>query len=91
MVYAERGIKAAQTGHLVTSFRNGPRGKPSRGLRQMIMWLEAPNHLPLAKSKCKVSIILTVSYCWITSNNIAVTQNASVFSHFASIVRLYNK
>jgi len=37
------------------------------------------------------TIILTVSYCWITSNNIAVAQNASVFSHFASIVRLYNK
>ena len=50
-----RGIKAAQAGHLVTSFRNGPRGKASRALRQMIMRLEAPNHLPLAKSNCKVS------------------------------------
>lgn len=37
------------------------------------------------------TIILTVSYCWITSNNIAVAQNASGFSYFAAFVRLYNK
>ena len=48
-------IGQPKMGHLVTSFRNGPRGTPSRALRQMITRLEAHNHLPLAKSKCKVS------------------------------------
>ncbi len=56
LVNAERGVKAAQMGHLVTSFRNGPRGKPSRAFRQMITRLKADNHLPLAKSKCKVFV-----------------------------------